>query len=116
MVDVLHLRGGADQGAEAVAGFELLAQHPVFAFELQATGAGGQQAAHFLGLERLGDVVGRAELHGLHGGAHGGMRGHENHRELGRALFRLFEQIEAVHVGEGNVGQEDVDGALIQQG
>jgi len=71
------------------------------------------RAAHereqLLVLERLGQVIEGAELHGGDGGAHGLHRGDEDHLDAVVEGLDALEHLDAVHLGQSDVEQHDVD-------
>ena len=86
---------------------------------LSPRGAPGAPAAHkrqrqFLGLERLGEIIARAEAHGLNRLPHAAKRGH--HHDAG--VFRkrtLAQQLQHLAVGEVQVDQRELEAQLVQQ-
>jgi hypothetical protein len=67
-----------------------------------------------LGIDRLREVVKRAVLEGLHGGADGGSTRHEHDGHVQVVLSDLFQELDAAHARHHDVAHHDVEGAPAQ--
>ncbi len=91
---------------------DLLFQANVFDFE-PAHMHGSQDRGHDDGkLERLEDIVERAELHGINRGLHRALTGHNDSDDVRIDLQRLAQELDAVHFGHHQVAQEQVEVAF----
>ena len=69
--------------------------------------------AELLRIDRLGDVIRRAQLQGPHGRIDGGVsRDHDDDRR-GRGAADLLEQAHAVHAGQADVEQHHIERARL---
>ena len=59
-------------------------------------------------LERLHQVVLRAEAHGLHRRLDGAVGGHDHHRQVGMLGLDLPDQLDPVHAGQAAIGQDQI--------
>ena len=62
-----------------------------------------------VGLEGLGDVVGGASAHGIHGGSHAAEGGHEHHGQVVIEGTDLAEQVHTRHPGHAQIGDDCID-------
>src|SRR6185295_12373076 len=69
-----------------------------------------------LHVDGLAQVVLRPQLHGPHGGLHRPVRGHEDHHRLRPHPPDLVQELQAVHPGHAQVGEDDVGIDLLEQG
>lgn len=65
----------------------------------------GHCLEHFVMVERLGDVVHRAHLHGVHCRAQAGVAGHDQHR----GALAEFDQLSAGRPGQAQVADDQVE-------
>ncbi len=114
--DLLHRLALADDVVEGEALPELLLERAVLGREppLLQPLADGEQ--HLLVLERLGDVVERPLAHGLDGALDRRVGGDDHHHQVGVVLADLPQHLQAVHAGEHEVEQDQVDLLALQHG
>jgi len=67
-------------------------------------------------VERLGEVVGGAFLHGGDGGLDSRVGRHHDDLDFGPDAAGAAEQFEAVHLGHAQVGQQQVEGLRLERG
>ena len=65
--------------------------------------------------DRLEQVAEGAVLDGLHGALEGGAAGHEDHGHVEVGLANRAQQREPVHVGHGDVADDDVEALVLGQ-
>src|SRR5579862_531897 len=87
----LHLGGTADDVFEAESGADFGTQSFDFADQGGGLDSTLDDEQKLVDIERLGDVVERAQLHGAHRRLHGLGGGEHNYLRGGRALFDLLE-------------------------
>ena len=107
--DLEHLAAPADEVVEAPLAAELPLERLVLVPEALALQRVREDELDLVHLERLGDVVVRAELHRLHRRLGGRERGDDHHDGLGRVLLRRPEHREAVHLPHPEVGDDQVE-------
>jgi hypothetical protein len=108
--DLAHGARLADDALEAAGGLEGLLERAVAGQEpAPLDGAGGDQRHALRARERPGQVVVGAEAHGLHGGRDAAVGGHHDHRQVGPGPAHALEQLQAVHLGHVQVGEDAVD-------
>ncbi len=61
-----------------------------------------------VGIEGLDQIVQGPDFHGFHGGFHGGIGCHHDHRKVGKKLFGLLEDFHAVHAGHLDIQQHEL--------
>ena len=66
-------------------------------------------------VERLEQVVARAELHGVDGGAHVDDSRYDHDVLLGIAGLHAMHELAAVHSGHHEIGEHDVEGRALEQ-
>src|SRR6267378_7275936 len=98
-IELLHLRGTADDSTVALLGLELLAQHAVFGFQLEVVGDTLQQKLKFVDAKGFRDVVVRTILHGLHRRLHGAVAGDDDHESFGTLGLDLAKSLQAPSSG-----------------
>jgi hypothetical protein len=76
----------------------------------------GDQVEDLVGSTGLGDVVVGAALDGVDGGGDGALAGDDDDLDLGGGLLDVIEELEAAHAGEGQIGEDDVELALVELG
>ena len=110
-----HREGLPDDGP-APRLLELHAQGPVLDQQQLLLQRLSDHSHHLRPLERLGDEVIGALFHGLDGGLHGAIGGHEDDLGLGRDRARGLEQVDARDAVRRHleVGEDDVDSLLAQ--
>ena len=64
-------------------------------------------------LDRLAQVVGRAQPHRLQSALEGRIRGEHDHVGPGVLALDPLEQLEAVHLAHGEIGDHDVEGPVL---
>src|SRR5579864_652561 len=72
-IETLHLRRASDDIAKTLSGLDPLTQPALFRLLLEAGFCSFQKELQIPHTERLGQVIGGAVLHGLHGRVDGGM-------------------------------------------
>ena len=108
-LDLLHRRETADDRVEAVLLPLAAAQRPHFAPQLAGLERLLDEQRHFVEVERLVDVVVRAELHRLDGVLDRREGGHQDDQRLGRLLLDSAQHGQAVAVGQLEVEQHQID-------
>ena len=111
---IAHGAAAADDALEAVALLELLPQPGVFAAQAPLLDGALQRVPELVELERLGDEVGRAALDDLDRVPDRAIAGHHDADNLGVALDRRLDDPRAVHPGQPEVGDDDVERELGQ--
>ena len=66
-------------------------------------------------VDRLLDVVGRAELDRLDRVLHGRVPAHEHELDVRVAVLQVAQQLEPAHPGHADVGQDHVNGLLVER-
>ena len=115
IIDLLHLRAGADDVLKFVAVLELLLEIDVFAhgaLEIERPLDGHLELVDF---ERFCYVIIRPELHGLHGGFHGSIPGDHDHGWHRAQAVTGFEDIKAAHAFHFDVRDDDLRHAAGQR-
>jgi hypothetical protein len=100
----------ADDVLEVVALLEGALELDVLFFGAGAGDGGAHVGEQLLVVPRLLDEVGGAGLDGLHGVLHRAVGGDHDDGELLVAVANLGEDLEPVHVGQGEVEQNEVEG------
>ena len=113
-INLLHLPRSPDNVGESLTGLQLLAQQVVFPSQLLHLDEPLEDLAKFLDSEGLGDVVVGAELYRLDGRGDRSVTGHDHHRCLRIPLLDGAQQLEAVHPGHADVGQDNIRGAAFE--
>ena len=85
------------------------AQRPDFAAQLTRLERLLDEHGHLVEIERLVDVVIRAELHRLDGVLDRGERRHQDDQRLRRLLLDLAQHAQAIAVGQLEVEQDEID-------
>ena len=86
----------------------------VFFFEANLVGHAAQEKPQFVERRKgLGNVIVGAQFHGLNGGFHRAMSGHDRDLDAGKGFLDLFEKLQSGHAGHDHVGQDHVDGLLL---
>ena len=99
----------ADDVGEGVLAGELLLEVEVLVLELLLAERPADDEHELVVVERLGDVVDGAALHGLDGVLGRGVGGdHDDRRRRGSSARTLRQQVEAVAVGHLDVAEDDV--------
>ena len=98
-VELFHLGGAADDAAIALLGLELLAQHAVFAFQLEVVGDALEQKLEFVDTEGFGHVLVGAIFHGLHSGLHCAIAGNHDDESFGTLGLDMAESLQAARAG-----------------
>src|SRR5690606_13611557 len=75
-----------------------------------------QAQEHLFGLERLGDVVVGACLHGFDGQVVTAVRAHHDHRRVAAFGPQGGEQIHAAHARHANIGDDEVGAEAVDEG
>jgi len=112
--DALHLLALADDLGEGVAALQLLLQAHVLLAK-QADGADILQAdEELIHPERLGDEVGRAMSHGLHGPLHRSVS--RDHHDSAPGIRRLdpAQQLHAVHARHDQIDKSQLRSVLLE--
>jgi hypothetical protein len=109
LVDLLHPGRFPDQGPELPHLVDAGTERHHLARQRLGLGRTLDQEPHLVVVERLGQVVVGAALHGLHGGAHAAVGGHDDHRGVGRGLAQLGQRLEAVDPGHADVEERQVE-------
>ena len=109
VVDLLHRLALADQVVEPEALAELLLQVPVLGGEPPLVQPLADGEHHLFVLERLGDVVEGPLAHRLDGALDRGEGGDHHHHQVGIAPADLAQHLHAVHAGEHEVEEDEVD-------
>src|SRR6185312_8298052 len=105
--DLLHFAGSADQGAEHAGVAQFAARNFQLLLGFALAGGVGENLTESYGVDRLLDEVVSAELHSIDGSLDGALGGEDND---GLVLFELaeaFEEVEAIHAGHFEVGDDD---------
>src|SRR5207247_789372 len=114
LVDVLHPRVPADERAE-LAHFREPRAEPR---DLLGEPTGGQRALaeqqHLVEVERLVEIVIGAALHGLDGGGHGAVGGHDHDVHVGTDLADTLERGEPVESRHADVEEHEVEGLCLE--
>ncbi len=110
-----HLGALADQVVEAVLVLEPLAQRARLLEQPLLLERLLEHDLQLLDVDRLAEVVLRAQLHGLDGGLHRAVGRHHDDHRLRADLLDLGQQLDAVHARHAQVGQHDVGLDLLEQ-
>ena len=102
------------QGTEALLRPQLLPQQAVLGGELEVVGHALQLQAQFVEVERFGDVVVGAKLHGLDGGLHRGKAGHHDGDRFRPPLLDLAQDLQTIAARQSQVEQNHIDVRRIQ--
>ena len=105
----LHGRRLADQPVQLVAALDLVAQDDVLALQHPPLERALDHQPHLVHLERLGQVVVGAGLHGGDGGLGGGEGGHHDDLGVGVQLLGFRQHVQPAAVGHLEVGDDDVE-------
>ena len=105
----------ADDVVEAVAVADLAAQRLDLAQQRRACRGALDDDEQLVDVERLGDVVEGAELHGAHRRLHRLGRGQHDHLRHRAGGPHALEHFEAVEAGHQDVEQDDVEGVRRDQ-
>ena len=117
LIDLAHLDAGADHLAERAALLELPAEDAHFAQRVVSLDDLVQQDLHALRIDRLGEVVVRADFDRFHRRLDGSLRRHEYHGQVELVLlFQLFQQVEAAQAGHDQIAQHDGRASLVDFG
>jgi hypothetical protein len=114
-VDILHRRAFPDEIVEGVTLGQLRAQLEDFPLELAGFQSLGDNETELFDVERLRQVVSRAELHGLHGGFDGLGAGEHDDGHAGVLLADHFQQRQTVHAWHDDVQQDQMGGFSAEQ-
>jgi hypothetical protein len=107
---LLHPRAAADDAGEAVvAGLQVLLEGDVLGHQPAALDGVVEDDQHLVVLERLGDVVEGALLHGADGGFHRREGGDHDHRQVVVDRPHRVEDLQPVHLGHHHVGDDRVE-------
>ena len=79
---------------------------------LNALTDGTEELLQPLEIERLPDVIQRAELHRFNCGIHGRVSGHQNHLALGMCLAQRAQHVEASDFWHAQIDDGSVDGLM----
>ena len=112
--EIAHDAAAPDQAVDAIPLFELRSQIRVLGSQPPLLERGVQDVQERVELERLGDEVGGPLLDGVDGVLHGAEAGDDDRDDLGVALERRFEDRAAVHAGQAEVRNDDVERELGQ--
>ena len=107
--NLLHRGAAADDVFELIALAQRFAQLAIFVAQLADFERFFHHHGQVIERKRLGQEIDRAVLHRLHGVFHGAEGGHHDHRRVGVLRLQFFEQRQAVHAGQLQVGQDQVD-------
>ena len=92
----LNFCGGADDAMDGGFGIHALAEEFVFLDQANFFGHAPQKQTQFFERgKRFGDVVVRAEPHGLHRSFDGAVAGHERDFDAGQEFFYFLQEFEA---------------------
>ncbi len=106
--DLLHLRPGADDVVDAVAAAELFAEAGVLLAELLDFERLADDGVEVIEGEGLGEEIGGALFHRLDGGLDGREGGHDDHGQARVEALEGFEQLEPVHAGQAEIGEDEL--------
>ncbi len=113
----LNFCRGADDAVDGGFGIHALAEKFVLFDQADFFGHAAQELAQFFQWRKwLGDVVIRAQLHGLDRGLDGTVAGHERDFSAGKKFFYFFQKFEARHPRHDHIAEDHVDGLLFEQG
>jgi hypothetical protein len=104
-----HGRRGAHDGVEPEVATLAAAQRHHFTAQRHGLERLLGEQQHLVEVERLVDVVERTELHRLDRVLDGRKRGHQDHRQIRRALFDLPQHRQAVAVRQLEVEKDQID-------
>ena len=108
--DLLHPWTAADDACKPpILRLQRLLERGVLRHQLTPLDRVPHHNQHFVVLERLGDVVEGAELHGRDGGLDGGERGNHQHRQVVVQLAQLLQRGDAVETGHHHVDNRRVE-------
>ncbi len=113
-VDLVQPRGAADD-AEARARDEVRGLRRLLPREVTRAQRLGDDLAHLVFVEGLGEVVEGAGLQRLDRGVDGAVRGDHHHGQIGIFAQRLAEQGHAVHLRHAQIGDHEVDVVLAER-
>ena len=105
----LHRRAVADDIFELIALAQGFAKLAVFVAKLANFQGFFDDHAQMIEGKRLGKKVDSSLLHRLHRDFHRAERRHHDHRSMLVLLIQFFEQRQAVHAGELQIGEHQVD-------
>src|SRR5213594_370725 len=109
-VELLDRGMPTDDLVEDVRARQLGAQECDLALERPALEGAARQRQDLVLLEGLGQIVEGAELHGGHRGANGLHGGNEDHLDAFVEGLDALEHLDAVHPGQADVEEDEVDG------
>ncbi len=109
--DVTNARRLADDAAQMAGAcqlaLELAGMSAQAAMRNRSLDGEQEQVGHGKGLL---DIIVGPEPHGIYRRLHGGVAGHDDHRQLQRALAELCQQAQAVQIaGHDQVGEHDIE-------
>ena len=102
-IELFHLRGAANDAAEALLRLDLLAQKAIFGLQLQVAGHAFQQHLQLVEAEGFGDIVVGAILHGLHRGLHCAVAGHNDDDSLRTAFLDATKRVQTAGAGKAQI-------------
>ena len=106
--NLLHRRAAADDVVELVALAQLLAQLAILVAQLADFQRLFHHGHQVIERKRLGQKIDRAGLHGLHRVFDGAERGHDDHGRVRVLAAQFVEQLQAVHAGQLQIGEDQV--------
>ena len=104
-----------DESVEPVLAPQLAFELPILLLQPLALERVGDGEPQLVELERLGDVVIRAELHRLHRRLGRSEGGHDEHHRSRRVLLRGAQNGEAVHLPHAEVGDDQVERVALER-
>ena len=112
--EIPHRPTAADDSSELVALLELRAQVGVLGLQPPLFERAVQRVHQLFELERLGDEVRCASLDHAHGITHGAVAGDDDGDDVGVPLDSGVNHLDAVHAGQTQISDEDIEGELRQ--
>jgi hypothetical protein len=86
---------------------ELFLQQDVLGDEAALGQRAFDEQQQVIGVDRLGEKIERAGLHGCHGVLNAAERGHHDHRQVGIELLGGPQHAEPIALGEAQIRQDD---------